>query len=234
MLGIVTHDDVVDVLEIEAAEDFEKFGAVIPGAEEKTYLTTPVLRHCRARIPWLVALLFLSSLSALLLLHFRGVMEGDWLFWYFLIFSLTPMICATAGNAGTQSATVIIRDLATGDVAFGEIGRVFFKELSVGLLLGGILAACAFVRAILTDDTTMEQAMLFGGITALAIFFSMAFATTAGAVLPLLVKRANLDPAVMSSPLLATVIDNFAILIYFSIAIGALHALAVGQGVPVP
>jgi magnesium transporter len=229
MLGIVTHDDVMDVLEEEAAEDLELFGAVIPGDEERSYLRTPVLQHCRARIPWLVVLLFLSSISALLLLHYEEVMKSGFdLMWYGLLFSLTPMLCATAGNAGTQSATVVIRDLATGDLDVGEIGRVFLKELAVGLLMGAILAACGFVRALISENISFDQAMIFGGIIAVSIFLAIAFATTAGALLPLIVKRVNLDPAVMSSPLLATIIDNVAILIYFSVGIAALMHLAPG------
>jgi magnesium transporter len=232
ILGIITHDDVVDVLEIEATEDIEKFGAVIPGDEEETYLTMPVLRHCRARIPWLVTLLFLSSISAFLLLHYQERMTAELVFWYGLLISLTPMLCATAGNAGTQSATVVIRDLATGDLELGHIGQVFVKELGVGLAMGAILAVCAFARALITESTTASEAVTFGLITAVSIFLALAFATTAGAVLPLLVKRVDLDPAVISSPLLATLIDNFAILIYFSVATLALLHFAPGGSVP--
>jgi magnesium transporter len=227
MLGIVTHDDALDVVESEASEDFEKFGAVIPHGEERTYLTTPVIQHCRARIPWLVLLLFLSSISGFLLVSYESVVTADFdPLWFVLLASLAPMLMATAGNAGTQSATVIIRDLATGNLEISELGRVFLKEAAIGLLMGAILALCAFGRALMTTEISMAQASAFGLILAAAIFLTMIFATSTGAILPLAVKRLRLDPAVMSSPLLATIIDNVTILIYFTIAIAALRALA--------
>ncbi len=233
MLGIVTHDDLADVIEEETTEDIEKFGAVIPADEERPYLSISVLSHCRARIPWLVILLFLSSISGVMVLHYDEVVRAQFdPVWVILLLSLAPMLMATAGNAGTQSATVVIRDLATGDLELGEIGGVFLKELAIGLLMGLILAACAFARALVTHTASLREASVFGGIIATAIFVTMIFATTAGALLPLLVKRARLDPAVMSSPLIATLIDNIAILIYFTIGIAALSYLSLGGVTP--
>jgi CBS domain-containing protein len=98
LLGIVTHDDVMDILESEASEDLEKFGGLIPSDEEKTYLTTPVMSHFRARLPWLVVLLFLSSVSGFQLLYYRELLSGNFILWYGLLITLSPMICATAGK----------------------------------------------------------------------------------------------------------------------------------------
>jgi magnesium transporter len=229
MLGIVTHDDVMDVVDEEAGEDIELFGAVIPGEEGRDYLSTPVLEHCRARIPWLVVLLFLGSVSGFLIIHFERVMKSGFdIVWYGLLFSLTPMLCGTAGNAATQSATVVIRALATGELDLMALGRVVRKELLVGLLMGAILALCGFGRAMISHTATVEQALVFGGIVSLSIFLAIIYATTAGAFLPLLFKRLNLDPAVMSSPLLATINDSVVILIYFSVAIFSLLHLPSG------
>lgn len=226
MLGIVTHDDVVDVLGEEAAEDLEKFGGLIPGDEDKTYLTMPVIQHFKSRIPWLVLLLFLSSFSGFLLVHYEGVIKSGFdLAWYGLLFSLAPMLMGTAGNAGTQAATVVIRNLAAGNLESGRgaLRQVFLKEIMVGLMMGSILAVCGFLRAMMSDTVSYTMAIEFGCIVATAIFITLTFSTTAGALLPMVVKKFNLDPAVMSSPLLATVSDNVTVMIYFTIAIGALH-----------
>lgn len=229
MLGIVTHDDIVDIAGEEATEDLEKFAAVIPAGEETGYLQTPVLQHCRARIPWLIVLLFLGSASGLLILHYERVFKAGFdLAWFGLVFSLTPMLCGTAGNAGTQSATVVIRAMAVGELDFAELWRVLRKELLVGMLMGGVLALCGFVRAFLSETVSYEQAFVFGTIVAASVFVAITYATTAGAFLPLLFRRLGLDPAVMSSPLLATINDSVVILIYNSIAIHSLIHLVPG------
>lgn len=227
MLGIVTHDDVVDVLEEEAGEDLEKFGALIPGDEEAGYLAMPVVRHIRARIPWLIALLFLGSVSGFLLLHFERTMQGEFdPIWYVLLLSLTPMLCGTAGNAGTQAATVVIRALATGELDLRAIGRVLRKELLVGMSMGAILALCGFARSLLSPQAvSVPQAVVFGTVVAVSVFFTITYATTTGALLPLLFKRLRLDPAVMSGPLLATVNDSIVIVIYFTVALTTLAQL---------
>lgn len=209
MLGIVTFDDIADVMEEEAGEDLERFGAVLPS--ELSYERTSIWDHVRRRAPWLVTLLLLSSVSGFVIAYAEGhVLE------FALLVTLFPMLTATAGNAGTQVATLMIRGLATGEIARGDIWPVLWKELFVGLAIGVVLAVLGFGRAMLGGNP--EVWLFLGFSVGAALIAMLLIANLMGALLPLMFHMFGWDPALMSSPLLATITDILSAIVYFSTA----------------
>lgn len=206
ILGIITVDDVVDVLEEEATEDAHKFGAVEP--LESPYLITPVGELIRARAPWLVAL-FVAVLATENVLEHYSQHVAAMLLWF------VPLIISSGGNSGSQSATLVIRAMATGRVEGKDAARIMGRELFVGLSLGALLAAVGVARVVATD-TTRSVGM------ALAIATSVAAVVTFGALIgsgiPLLLRRLGIDPAVSSTPFITSIVDITGLIIYFEIA----------------
>ncbi|MCD6134337.1 MAG: magnesium transporter, partial [Candidatus Omnitrophica bacterium] len=206
LLGIVTFDDFVDVLEEEATEDFEKIAAVVP--VEKSYIEANFFEVIWKRSFWLVILLAAESLSGFVLQNYESAIQKLVALTFFL-----PILVDTGGNAGTQSATIIIRSLATGELRFKDFFRVVFREAAVGIFIGLILAIFGLIRAFLQKGNWLLS--LSVGIS---IGLTVFLATTIGAVLPLIFKRLKLDPAFMSGPLITTIIDVIGIAVYFEIA----------------
>ena len=204
LVGIVTVDDAMDVLQEENTEDIAKMAAVTP--TDKPYLKTSVWRICINRLPWLLLLLVSSTLSGLV------ISVNDKVFSHALygivLTACTPMLMGTGGNAGSQASAMIIRGLAVGEVEFSDFWKVVWKEIRVSILLGAILSAASFVKVMTIDGL---YAVDNGWIMALVICFSM-FATVVvakliGAMLPLLAKKCKLDPAVVASPFITTIVD---------------------------
>jgi magnesium transporter len=206
LVGIVTFDDLVDVLEDEATEDFEKIAAVLP--VDKPYMEANVFNLVWKRSFWLIVLVVFESISALVMKNNNEVIQKIAALTFFI-----PILVAMGGNTGTQSATIIIRSLATGDVRIKDFLRVIFKESLVGLFIGITLAvAGSIIVALIQNDWMLSVAVSVSmGITIL-------LASTVGASLPILFRRMKLDPALMSGPLIATIVDVAGILIYFEIA----------------
>lgn len=206
LLGIVTFDDLVDVLEAETTEDFEKIAAVLP--VEKPYMEASVFSVVWKRSFWLIVLIIFESVSALVLQSHHVTISQFVALTFFI-----PILVAMGGNTGTQSATIIIRSLATGDISVKDFFKVIFRESFVGVLIGFILALVgSVIVAILQKDLLLSIAVSISmGIT---IFL----AATVGAGLPLLFRRFKLDPALMSGPLIATIVDVVGILIYLQMS----------------
>ena len=212
LVGVVTVDDVMDVMEEEATEDFEKMAAMAPS--EKPYLKTGVLTLARNRIVWLLVLMISGMITGNILGRYESafaVMP--------LLVTFIPMLTDTGGNAGSQSSTLVIRGMAVGDIALGDFFRVLWKELRVSFLVGLALSAVNFVRLVITYPGNELIALT----VALALFATVVIAKTIGGVLPLAAKLVKADPAIMAAPLITTIVDAFSLVVYFSIAQRLLH-----------
>ena len=207
LVGIVTVDDVVEVMEQEATEDFEKMAAMLPS--EKPYLKTSVLELAKNRIPWLLLLMFTSLLTGAILVTYENALQV-----VPLLISFIPMLMDTSGNCGNQSSTMVIRGMAVGDIELRDVLRVAWKELRVGFLCGLVLAAANFVRLLLQ----YPDQILVNLVVVLSLVLTVILAKTIGCTLPMLAKRMNLDPAIMAAPLITTIVDACSLMIYFRLA----------------
>ena len=212
LVGIVTVDDAVEVMEQEATEDFEKMAAMFPS--EKPYLRTGVLELAKNRIPWLLILMFTSILSGAILMDYREAIQV-----LPLLLSFVPMLMDTSGNCGNQSSTMVIRGMAVGDIELKDVLRVVWKEFRVGLLCGAVLAAANFVRLILQYPDRLALNL----VIVLSLMLAIVLAKIIGCVLPMLAEKMKLDPAIMAAPLITTIVDASSLLIYFKIASMLLH-----------
>ncbi len=212
LVGIVTVDDALDVISEETEEDFAKMAGMSPS--EAPYLKTPALRLFRARIPWLLLLMVSATFTGMIISGFENALAKQVVLTMFI-----PMLMDTGGNSGSQSSVTIIRALSLGDVHFGDILRVLRKELTTALLCGVTLAAVAFIKLMTIDN------LLSGGVTltvalvvSLTLLCTVLAAKFIGATLPLIVHKIGLDPAVAASPMITTIVDAIALLVYFAIA----------------
>lgn len=207
LLGIITVDDVIDIIEAESTEDFQRISAVLPFDEE--YFKRPLPRLFWSRFLWLAILLFTSLISTTIMELNEGVLQQVVALAFFI-----PMVMGTCGNAGTQSATMIVRSMALGEIESGDMGRVFRRELVMGLFLGVSLGLMALFRVFLQDHNIM-----LGVIVASALVATLLAANLIGALMPMVLKRINLDPALTAGPFIATIMDALGIAIYFQIAL---------------
>lgn len=212
LVGIVTVDDALDVISEETEEDFAKMAGMSPS--EAPYLKTPALRLFRARIPWLLLLMVSATFTGMIISGFENALAKQVVLTMFI-----PMLMDTGGNSGSQSSVTIIRALSLGDVHFDDILRVLRKELTTALLCGVTLAAVAFIKLMTVDN------LLSGGVTltvalvvSLTLLCTVLAAKFIGATLPLIVHKIGLDPAVAASPMITTIVDAIALLVYFAIA----------------
>ncbi len=207
LVGIITYDDAADVLQEEATEDIEKMAAILP--TDKPYLSTGVFETWRKRIPWLLLLMVSATFTSTILGHFNEKLAIIPILTIFI-----PMLMDTAGNAGGQSSVTIIRSLSLGDVQMRDVLRVIWKEIRVALLCGLCLAVVGFGKVILIDGASVMQAL----VVSLTLALTVVVAKFVGCTLPILAKRIGLDPAVMASPFITTIVDALSLLIYFAIA----------------
>lgn len=206
MVGIVTFDDAMDVMVEEATEDITKMAAINPS--EKTYFDTSVFTHAKNRIPWLLILMFTSIITGTVITRYENAFAA-----IPLLVSFIPMLMDTGGNCGSQSSTLIIRGIALSQIRFKDIFRVIFKEFRISLIVGAVLAVTNGVRIMIQyDDLNLAL------VIALSLIGTVIIAKLIGCMLPLLASKVNLDPAIMASPLITTLVDIFSILIYFNIA----------------
>jgi magnesium transporter len=208
LLGIVTFDDAIDVIREEQTEDVYKMGAMEGSADR--YTDSSVWRLIRKRVPWLIVLLIAGTLTTNVLSAFESLtLAAGFLVWF------VPVITQTGGNSGTQSSTLMIRGLATGEIRFRDLGMVMAKELAVGILMGIILAGVIMVRSVyLPPGVDWIAAIAIGS----ALIFVVVFSSIIGALAPLVIHRLGFDPTVMAGPLMATVIDVAGLTIYFQAA----------------
>ena len=207
LVGIITVDDAVDVMQQEATEDIEKMAAMLPS--EKPYLKESVFNLAKNRILWLLVLMLSSMITGGILAKYEAAFAA-----LPLLVTFIPMLTGTGGNAGSQSSTLIIRGLTTGEVRPEDIMKVIWKEIRVGIIVGIILGAINFVRlAIMYPGNTMICLTVV-----LSLFCTVIMAKTIGCMLPIIASRLRLDPAIMAAPLISTIIDAFSLIVYFQIA----------------
>ena len=207
LVGIVTVDDGMDVLEEEATEDFEKMAAMAPS--EKPYLKTGVFTLARHRIVWLLVLMISGMITGGILGRYEAAFSA-----MPLLVTFIPMLTDTGGNAGSQSSTLVIRGMAVGEIRLRDFARVFWKELRVSMLVGVSLSGVNYVRLILTYPGQTATALT----VAAALFVTVLLAKTVGGVLPMAAKFFKADPAIMAAPLITTIVDAISLVVYFNIA----------------
>ena len=207
LVGIVTVDDVMDVMEEEATEDFEKMAAMLPS--EKPYLKTGVFQLAKNRIPWLLILMLSSTITGGILLKYENAFAA-----VPLLVSFVPMLMDTGGNCGSQSSTMIIRGMAVGEIAVTDILRVVWKEVRVGVLVGVVLSLVNFIRLMLQYPGNTMICLT----VVLSLFCTVVAAKTIGCVRPIAAKTLKMDPALMASPLITTIVDAVSLMVYFDLA----------------
>ena len=217
LVGIVTIDDAVDVLTDESTEDMQKMAAILPEDATASYFGTSVLTHAKQRIPWLLILMLSATFTGMVTTHYEAAFNA-----LPLLVAFMPMLMDTPGNCGNQACTLMVRGLALGEVTVRDIGRVFFKELRVSLIVGSILGIVNGLRiylmyAVLSknpDPMTLRYTL----VVSTALFGAIIMAKLVGAILPLLAKLAHLDPAIMATPFITTIVDACSLILYFHIA----------------
>lgn len=212
LVGIVTVDDVVDVMEEEATEDFEKMAAMLPS--DKPYLKTGIFELAKNRIVWLTVLMVSSMITGGILTYYEEAFAV-----LPLLVSFVPMLTGTGGNAGSQSSTMIIRCMAIGEVEPADILRVIWKEVRVALVVGFLLAALNFIRLMI-----MYPGQLMICLTVvISLYITVIMAKSIGCTLPIIAKLLKLDPAIMAAPLISTIVDACSLIVYFRIACNLLN-----------
>ena len=214
LVGIITVDDAIDVMEEETTEDFEKMAAMLPS--DKPYLRTGVLETWKARIPWLLVLMLSATFTGIILNHYETALAAC-----IVLNSFIPMLTGTGGNSGTQASTAVIRALSLDEVEFSDLGHVIWKELRVALLCGACLGGANFVKMMLVDRTLLHNTAVtptVALVVCLTLVFVVFFAKLVGCSLPILAERIGLDPAVMASPFISTIVDAISLIIYFRFA----------------
>ncbi len=211
LVGIVTVDDALEVIQEEATEDIEKMAAIMPS--DKTYFKTGVFETYAKRIPWLLILMVSATFTGLIINHFETALIAGGLAAYI------PMLMDTGGNSGGQSSVTIIRGLSLNEIEFSDIFKVMFKEFRVAILCSLTLAAANFVKLIFFDRISVMTAL----VICLTLSLTIIVAKFIGCTLPMIAKKIGFDPAVMSSPFITTIVDALSLLIYFSIATAILH-----------
>ena len=211
LVGIITVDDIVDVIEEENTEDFEKMAAMLPSDDE--YLKTSVFKLAKNRLPWLLILMISATFTGMIITHFETVLSSVAGIGVALT-ACIPMLMDTGGNCGAQASTLAIRGLALGEIELRDIGKVLWKEVRVALILGVILALVNFLR--IWFFTPYDRTVAF--IVSLAMFFTIIIAKSIGCTLPLLAKAIHLDPALMASPIITTLVDAASLTVLFTFA----------------
>lgn len=221
LVGLVTVDDALEVLETEATEDIEKMAAILPS--DKPYLKTTVWETWKQRVPWLLLLMLTATFTSTIITKYEAAIGT-----YAILTAFFPMLMGTGGNAGGQTSVAIIRALSLGEIELKNVLRVFWKELRVGVLCGITLAIATFVKVMAIDFRFQMYSVSTSGdtqnnlIIALAIcatvFSAIVVAKAVGTLLPLGAKKIGLDPAVMASPFITTIVDTVTLMIYFTIA----------------
>ena len=216
IVGIVTIDDAIDVIQEEATEDIEKMAAVLPS--DKPYMRTGVFGIYRKRVPWLLVLMLSATFTSTIISSFDSVLAQ-----IIILSSFIPMITGSGGNAGSQASVSVIRALSLGEIEFKSMFKVLWKELRVAVLCGLTLATANFIKLLLFDLRGHENAFFIALVVSLTLVGTIIMAKIVGSSLPLLSSKIGLDPAVMANPLISTVCDSLSLLIYFAVASAVLE-----------
>ena len=212
LVGVITVDDIVDVIDQENTEDIQKMAAMNPSDEE--YLKESVLSLAKHRILWLLVLMISATFTGLVIKKYEDILQSAV---YLAVF--IPMLMDTGGNAGSQSATLVIRGIALEEIEFSDIFKVIWKELRVSILVGFILSAVNFIRIYYFTRSGLETSL----VVAISMFLTVIMAKVVGGVLPLVAKSLKIDPAIMASPLITTIVDTAALIIFFKLSVIFLH-----------
>ena len=207
LVGIITMDDVVDILEEETTEDIEKMAAVMPS--DKPYLRMSVFEAYKKRIPWLLLLMISATFTGSIITSFENALSR-----YVVLTAFIPMLMDTGGNAGGQASAIIIRGLSLDEIAFADWSRVVWKEIRTAALCGVTLAVCNFVKLLFFDRVGIYVAF----VVCFTLLMAVIVAKVVGSTLPMCAKKIGMDPAVMASPFITTIVDAISLLIYFKVA----------------
>ncbi len=217
LVGIVTVDDAVDVIQEEATEDIQKMAAVLPN--EKPYLKQSVFSIFKSRVPWLLLLMISATFTSMVLSHYEAkllaISSG-------VLYSFVPMLMGTAGNAGNQTSVTVIRALALGEITFKDVLRVILKEMLVAFVVGLVISAVCFLKLYFIDNLYNEITLEIAGIVSGVLLITIVMAKLVGCLLPLLAKKCKLDPAVVASPFMTTIVDVLSLIIYCTATIALL------------
>ena len=214
LVGIVTVDDAMDVLQEEVTEDIEKMAAILPS--DKPYLKTGPLETWKARTPWLLVLMLSATFTGIILTHFESALASC-----AILTSFIPMLSGTGGNSGTQASTAVIRALSLGEVRFSDLVRVLWKEFRVSICCGLCLAAANFIKMMLVDRWLLHNPTVTPTVALVVcatLIGTVMVAKLVGCSLPILAEKVGFDPAVMASPFISTIVDSLSLLIYFQFA----------------
>lgn len=207
LVGIVTFDDAIDVMQDEATEDIKKMAAIIPS--DKTYFKTSVFETWKARIPWLLLLMVSATFTGMIITSFEDALAA-----YTVLTAYIPMLMDTGGNSGGQASVTIIRALSLEEVEFGDIFKVIWKEARVAVFCGLTLGVCNFVKLLIFDRLSLTVAF----VVCATLVITVLIAKVIGCTLPILAKKMGFDPAVMASPFITTIVDAISLIVYFRIA----------------
>jgi magnesium transporter len=213
LVGFVTVDDIIDVLVEEQTEDLLRMAGVEPGALDKPYFDNPILRVVRKRIGWLLLLFIAEMFTGTVLRHYESELAAVVALSFFI-----PLLIGTGGNAGSQTVTTIIRSIALGEIRLRQAGRVLAREMSIGVMIGVLVGTVAFFRTLLWG-----QPIPMAFTVSITVLVICTWSTTVGSLIPIAAERIGVDPAVLSAPLITTLVDATGLIIYFSIARVVLH-----------
>lgn len=212
LVGIITVDDAIDVLQEEITEDMELMAGITP--TDKPYLKMGVFENFKKRIPWLMLLMVSATFTEKIITHFEGALTAC-----VALTAFIPMLTGTCGNCGNQSSSTIIRGISLGEIEFRDTFKVVIKEFLIALVCGIVLACVNFAKLMIFDDVGMYVAL----VVSVTMIAAVVFAKVVGSVLPVIAKKLGFDPAVMSSPFISTIVDAVTLLIYFTIAASVLN-----------
>lgn len=207
LVGVITIDDIVDIIDEETTEDIEKMAAITPN--DKPYNKTGVFQTYLKRIPWLLLLMISATFTGKIIQSYETALAS-----YVVLTSFIPMLMDTGGNAGSQSSVTIIRSLSLNEIKFKEIFKVIFKEIRVAILVGITLAVANFFKLLIIDQVSITIAL----VVCLTLIITVIVAKIVGSTLPMIAKKLGFDPAVMASPFITTIVDAISLVIYFTIA----------------
>jgi magnesium transporter len=207
LVGIITIDDIIDVIEEEATEDIEKMAAITP--TDKSYMNTGVFETFGKRIPWLLLLMISATFTGGIITHFESALSS-----YVVLTAFIPMLMDTGGNAGSQASVSVIRSLSLNEIDYKDTFKVLWKELRVSIIIGITLALANFGKLLLIDHVTTSVA----AVVCLTLVLTITIAKLVGCTLPIFAKKMGFDPAVMASPFITTIVDAISLIVYFNIA----------------
>lgn len=214
LVGIVTIDDAIDVMEEEATEDIQKMAAITP--TDKAYLKVGVFETWKSRIPWLLVLMISATFTGMIITFYENALANS-----VVLSAFIPMLMDTGGNSGSQASVTVIRSLSLGEIGFRDVPKIVFKESRVALLCGIVLAVANFIKMMLLDNLIMHNSdvtVVVALVVCLTLVVTVFVAKIIGCTLPLLAKKIGFDPAVMASPFITTLVDAISLFVYFQIA----------------